>query len=217
MGTFSVPIFVSVCYGLLSITKNVVMKVLKKLYKNTMLAAFAVGSAMLTSCSEDTSAKDNETAPDSSPVMVQIEGQDACTLSDPITHKNLSVYLIRGEGKGESMKVCTLAEAMEAKTVVVKETGTVNQLTIENKSKDTYVFIHSGDIVKGGKQDRTLANSIVIPPNTKPVAVQSFCVEQSRWAKRGAEDVGQFSCNTKALSSRELKMAARSFKNQGEV
>ncbi len=111
----------------------------------------------------------------------------------------------------------TLSEAMESKMVTVHETGEVNQLTIENKSQDHYVFIHSGDVVKGGKQDRTLANSMLLPPNTKPTPIQSFCVEQSRWAKRGNEKLDAFSGNGFCLSSKELKYAARSAKSQQAV
>lgn len=191
------------------------MKALKKLYQTTVLTAFALSSSLFTSCNQDSSAKDEGN--ENKPITVQIEGQNECTISDPITHENLSVYLIRGKGQGENMKVCTLSEAMKEKTVIVHETGNVNQLTIENKSPDTYVFIHSGDIVKGGKQDRTLANSIVIPPNTKPVAVQSFCVEQSRWAKRGNEELANFSVSSKSLNSKALKFSARSEKSQGKV
>src|SRR5262245_56218950 len=85
----------------------------------------------------------------------------AYKLSAPFTHDNITVFLILGEDqiKGD---VLTLAEAMADKKVVVHETKTVSQLSIENTS-DKQVFIQAGDIVKGGQQDRTIAFDILLP------------------------------------------------------
>ena len=66
----------------------------------------------------------------------------------------------RPEYKGN---ILTLQEAMDQKLFVVYETAEVNELEVENLSKEFDVFIQSGDIVKGGRQDRVLAVSIIIP------------------------------------------------------
>ena len=55
------------------------------------------------------------------------------------------------------------------------------------------VFIQAGDIVKGGKQDRVLTVSFLLPPNSGRVPIASFCVEQGRWSARGKEDHARFS------------------------
>ncbi|MDR0660584.1 MAG: hypothetical protein LBG19_07260 [Prevotellaceae bacterium] len=73
-------------------------------------------------------------------------------------------------------------------------------------------FIMSGDIVKGGKQDRTISEDMVLKPKNKKVPLASFCVEQSRWEKRGSEDVAKFTSSSNMLSNRDLKIAARSQK-----
>ena len=39
------------------------------------------------------------------------------------------------------------------------------------------MFIQSGDIVKGGKQDRILSVSIMIPPLSGRILIEAFCVE----------------------------------------
>ena len=57
--------------------------------------------------------------------------------------------------------------------------GAVNSLTVQNKSQDT-VFIMSGDVVQGGRQDRIIAMDMVIPPRTI-TDIPVFCVEQNRW------------------------------------
>src|SRR4029453_7112096 len=90
----------------------------------------------------------------------------------------------------------------------VYETADVNELEVENLSKEFDVFIQSGDIVKGGKQDRVLAASIIIPARSGRVRIESFCVESGRWTKRGGEDSTQFNSSNDRIVTKELKIAA---------
>lgn len=136
-------------------------------------------------------------------------------LEKAYTHKNLTIYLLQGENL-VLREYITLEEAMKSKKIVLHETGTVSELKVDNKS-DKHVFIMSGDIVKGGKQDRTISEDLVLKPNSKNTPLASFCVEQSRWQKRGDEKVSEFSSSSQMLSNRNLKIAARSSKSQGEV
>jgi len=141
---------------------------------------------------------------------------DGITIHEPKTVQNLSVFMLTGEEGIAGNAYKTLSDAMKNKQVIVRETGNVNTLSIDNTSED-YVFIHSGDIVKGGKQDRTISYDIIIPPHAKAVPLESFCVEQGRWQKRANEQVTSFGSNTKMLSSRNLKLAARYDKDQSKV
>jgi hypothetical protein len=141
---------------------------------------------------------------------------DGITINDPKTEQNLSLFMLTGKEKVQGKRYSTLAEAMETKAVTVKETGSVNELSIDNNGTG-YVFIHSGDIVKGGKQDRTISHDIIIAPNTKNMRLASFCVEQGRWEQRADEVVVAFSSNTKMLSSRDLKLAAKYGSDQSKV
>ena len=86
-------------------------------------------------------------------------------------------------GKDESKKgnIMTLQEAMDKELFRVYERSEVNELEVENLSKEFDVFIQSGDIVKGGKQDRILAVSIIIPARSGRVSIEAFCVESGRW------------------------------------
>lgn len=136
-------------------------------------------------------------------------------LDKAYTHENLTIYLIKGENL-VSREYITLEEALKSNKIVLHETGSVNELQVENKSND-YVFIMSGDIVKGGKQDRTIAEDIVLKPKSKNVPLTSFCVEQSRWQRRGDEDVSKFTSSSNMLSNRNLKIAARASQSQSEV
>lgn len=100
----------------------------------------------------------------------------------------------------------TINEAQKRGDVTVKETGTVSSLNVENRGNDP-VLIPFGVTVKGGKQDRTVSEPILVP-STKPVDISSDrihrvvttvpskrsstlkiptrCVEASRWSGRGA-------------------------------
>ena len=138
------------------------------------------------------------------------------SIGAPKKVKNLSLFMLTGNENVKGRRYRILSEAMEKGKVTVKETGAVDQLIIDNNGDD-YVFIHSGDIVKGGKQDRTIAYDIIVPPRSKNVPLQSFCVEQGRWEQRADEVVVAFGSNSKMLSSKDLKLAAKHEKNQGRV
>ncbi|MDB5258694.1 MAG: hypothetical protein JWM14_3389 [Chitinophagaceae bacterium] len=137
-------------------------------------------------------------------------------LGTPSEYKNLKIYLIEGEGTLNNKRYLTLDQALESKKAIVIETGNVNELSIDNLSGD-YIFIHSGDMVKGGQQDRTIGNDILIEPNAKKVKLPSFCVEHNRWSKRGNENVKEFSSSKNMLPSKKLKIASRYQNNQQEV
>jgi hypothetical protein len=92
--------------------------------------------------------------------------------------------------------------------VKVHETGNVNELTIENLG-NAEVFVHSGDIVKGGQQDRVLTISLMLPPRSGRLPIAAFCVEQGRWSKRGGEDVRSFATASAMMPSRDAKMAMK--------
>jgi hypothetical protein len=99
-----------------------------------------------------------------------------------------------------------LQEALTKGAVRVSETGDVNTLAIENFG-DEPVFVQAGDVVKGGRQDRTLTVSLVLPPKSGSIPIASFCVEHGRWSARGDEDVRSFASSKAAVPSREMKLA----------
>ena len=134
-------------------------------------------------------------------------GQDAYRVSAPYTYKNLTIFLIHGADLSSNRDLITLEEAMEMKVFKVYETEDVNELIVENISPDHDVFIQSGDIVKGGKQDRVLAVSIVIPRMSGRISIEAFCVESDRWEGRGSESKKEFSSSEERIVSKELKMA----------
>ena len=127
-------------------------------------------------------------------------------LSGPYTHRNLAIYLIHRDGLNGGPAPLTLAEALEQGRIKVLETGDVGRLAVRNPGNRD-VFIQAGDIVKGGKQDRVLTISMIVPPKSGLLPIDAFCVERDRWARRGAEKATEFSSSTHRLPSRAMKSA----------
>ncbi len=138
-------------------------------------------------------------------------------ISDPCTHENLSIFLVLGEDKLKGKKFLTLQEALLQKKVIVHETSNVNQLTVENLSANEEIFIQSGEIVKGGKQDRLLSIDLIISAKSGQVPISSFCVEHGRWVKRGNEAFDRFAQCPDIAASNDLRLASKYKKAQGEV
>jgi hypothetical protein len=134
----------------------------------------------------------------------------------PFVAENLAVYLLRGPDTLDLDHVVTLDEALERKLAVVRETGDVNELVVENTS-DVEVFVEAGDIVKGGQQDRVLTTDLMLPPHSGPTKVAVFCVESGRWSPRAEESPAHFASSKMSLPSPRLKRAANSKGNQAEV
>src|SRR5437763_11392222 len=132
---------------------------------------------------------------------------DEYRVTGPVVHDNLAIYLVHGKSAAGPVPL-TLDEALANRSVKVHETGNVNELQIENLGTGE-VFVQSGDIVKGGQQDRVLTVSLLLPPRSGRIPIASFCVEQGRWTARGKEDVKTFATASTAIPSREAKIAMR--------
>ncbi len=129
-------------------------------------------------------------------------------LSGPFVRGNLAMYFVHGASR-EGPVPLTLQEALARSTVRVYELGNVNELAIENFG-DEQVFVQAGDIVKGGRQDRALTASLILPPRSGRVPLAAFCVEQGRWSGRANQDPSQFSSAAESVPSREAKLALKS-------
>lgn len=144
------------------------------------------------------------------------QAKDEYRLEGPFTHGNLSVFLIHGKDRIKGQTFITLQEALIQKKVIVRETREVNELSIENVSGEE-VYVQSGDIVKGGQQDRMLVVDLILPPRSGKIPIAAFCVENGRWSRRGNEEVTTFNSSANVVASREVKLAAKAKGSQGEV
>ena len=107
------------------------------------------------------------------------------------TYENLRLYPIIAKDSFKLAfrnlnKFTTLKQALEQKKILVTEKGnggTVNSVTVENKSKDT-IIINCGEVIKGGQQDRVINEDMVLYPNSGKKDISVFCVEHGRWSPR---------------------------------
>jgi ARG/rhodanese/phosphatase superfamily protein len=125
-------------------------------------------------------------------------------LSDPIVHGNLAIYFVHGPSRSGPVPL-TLQEAMERNVVRIRETGEVNELLAENTGEQE-VFVQAGELMKGGRQDRVLGVSTLLPPHSGPMPIASLCVERGRWSARGSEDPQIFSRANTLLPSLRAKL-----------
>ncbi|MBL7221255.1 MAG: hypothetical protein ISS69_14155 [Phycisphaerae bacterium] len=127
-----------------------------------------------------------------SPVSgVKVPGYGRLLVSGPFLHKNMAVFfLYEPAASGDETDYMTLQEAFKGGLVKISERSdaTVRQLVITYDG-DKPLFIIAGELVSGGKQDRTMQHSLVIPPETKNAPLPSFCVEQTRWRGGGKFEV----------------------------
>src|SRR5260370_21194600 len=93
-------------------------------------------------------------------------------VSGPHTHDNLSLFLIHGPDTMKARQVVTLHEALNRGQAVVHDTRT-NTLSVENRSGSD-LYIQSGDILKGGTQDRTIPYDLLVPANSARVPLPPF-------------------------------------------
>jgi len=128
-------------------------------------------------------------------------------LSGPVVHENLAIYFVHGAPASGPVPL-TLEEALAKNTVQMRETGDVNRLEVENVGNDE-VFVQSGDIVKGGQQDRVLTVSLLLPPHSGRIPIAAFCVEQGRWFARGNEDARRFATAAASIPTRDAKIAMK--------
>jgi hypothetical protein len=102
-------------------------------------------------------------------------------VSGPYTHQNLTVFLLHAPDQ-DKRDYLTLVEGLDRKLVKLteQEREQVGELMIENTS-DRHLFLQEGDRLQGGKQDRIIITSLVVPPKSGKMKVPSFCIESGRW------------------------------------
>ncbi len=137
-------------------------------------------------------------------------------VSGPYVHDNLTVFLLHRDGADDT-RFITLDEGLKAGLVTVRERekATVRELIIENRS-DLPLFLQEGDRLKGGKQDRTICNTMVVKPRSGQMPVPSFCIEASRWQEAEGGSLFADTSNA-ALAPKSVRLAAKAEKDQSKV
>lgn len=126
-------------------------------------------------------------------------------ISKPVTHKNIAIFYLHQDIDVTPVPL-TLDEALQSEQIEVKETGDIGELTIRNIG-DQDVFIQSGDIVKGGLQDRIIKVSTILKPRAEAIPLETLCVESGRWGGRSRESTTAFS-RSRTSAHKRMKMYA---------
>lgn len=145
------------------------------------------------------------------------------------TYANLRLYPVFATDKFRSMigtigKYAPLQDALQKKKIKITEknnAGEVNELIVENLSKDTIIIV-CGDVVQGGQQDRIIQDDIVLAPNSGKKAVKVFCVESGRWTRvtprQGVRDENVSDVMLERVSTPNSKPAEfKSYYNKGTM
>ncbi len=118
-----------------------------------------------------------------------------------IEFRNLKLIPVRMKGPSQPVEVMSFSAAMQKGLVVVSERGSastenVHWLRIKNNSKKA-VFVGSGELVAGGRQDRVVTKDTVLAPDGKDQYIEVMCVEEERWSRKEKKFVYQNYANPK--------------------
>jgi hypothetical protein len=146
---------------------------------------------------------------------VEVNGT-AYHIQGPFTHEDLTVFLLCSD-RQDGHDFLTLDEGLKEGLVTIteQEHERVGALSIENQS-DRPLYLQEGERLIGGKQDRTIISSLVIPPNSGKTSVPTFCVEHSRWVEGNKGREFGFSVNP-ALAPKGVRGAAKVEGSQDRV
>ena len=108
--------------------------------------------------------------------------------------KNLKLIPIRAKGPGapggltNSAEVISLQEGLKTGVITISERGTastenVHWLRLTNKTNKA-VFVASGEVLIGGRQDRMVTKDTLLVPAGKDQYISVMCVEEGRWSEK---------------------------------
>ncbi|MHA4845163.1 ARPP-1 family domain-containing protein [Flavitalea antarctica] len=106
-----------------------------------------------------------------------------------VEYKNLKVIPIRKKpGAGTDKPLLSFGKAVQSGKIIVSERGTastenVHWLRVNNNSGQP-VFVASGEIVLGGRQDRMVTKDTILQSSKADQYIPVMCVEEGRWSDK---------------------------------
>jgi hypothetical protein len=148
-------------------------------------------------------------------VTVDVDGT-AYRIQGPVAYQDLTVFFLCSNRQDEN-DFLTLDEGLKEGLVIIteQEQERVNALWLDNQS-DRPLYLQEGERLVGGKQDRTIVSSLVIPPKSGKTAVPTLCVEHNRWVEGNRGKEFGFSVNP-ALAPKGVRGAAKVEGSQDRV
>ena len=106
-----------------------------------------------------------------------------------VTYKNLKIIPVRKKvSGGPGLPMLSFGRAVQEGTIQLSERGTASTENVPwlriNNNSGTPVFIASGEVVMGGRQDRMVTRDTVIESMPGDQYIPVVCVEENRWSKK---------------------------------
>ena len=97
----------------------------------------------------------------------------------------LMVFLLESSEAAHRMDYLSIEEALRKRvlTVCEKASAEVPVLIVENTGRESILML-GGELLLGGRQNRTLKEDVLLPGRSGPVEVPVLCVEKGRWTAR---------------------------------
>ncbi|MBN2353284.1 MAG: hypothetical protein JXD23_11985 [Spirochaetales bacterium] len=136
-------------------------------------------------------------------------------LGTPVHTDNLTVIPVYSDRPENLEELVPLEEALKNKWLEIKETGDgeVSRIVLNNLS-DKSVFILSGEVISGAKQDRIISGDRIIRAGQKNIDLDVFCVEAGRWTY---ESEGFYSKGNMGTSTLREKAQRKAPESQTEI
>lgn len=130
---------------------------------------------------------------------------------DVAVHGALRVLWLQAAPARGTLDLLTLDEAQSRGDLSIRERErpVVPELVVENRGKIP-VLLLAGEILLGGKQNRVLAEDVLLPPLSGPRVVAVYCVEQGRWVGTASRFESKGSFAAPSLRSRVMAKADQS-------
>jgi hypothetical protein len=108
--------------------------------------------------------------------------------------KNLKIIPIRPKGPGDAAsnttnrEIISLQQGLKNGLITISERGSastenVHWVRLNNKTNKP-IFVGSGEILIGGRQDRMVTKDTIIIPTGKDQYIPVMCVEEGRWSDK---------------------------------
>ena len=125
----------------------------------------------------------------SSPSNVLTRYLDRANIHTPVRLGRLTVFPIVLATEKKLHGVLTMDQALAKKLLVIEELkdAQVSKARFRNKSAEKMIFLMAGEVITGGKQNRTLTTDALLGPKSA-VVLPLYCVQRGRW--QGAAGFG---------------------------
>ncbi len=117
------------------------------------------------------------------PKNVLVRYLDRANIHPPAKLGRLTIFPVSLSTVNRLGGVLTMDQALAKKLLVIDElkSARVSRAKFVNKSGDKMIFLMAGEVITGGKQNRTLTSDALLGPDSATV-LELYCVQRGRWS-----------------------------------